>query len=265
MIVKKNFRYILWWIFVFLLWWRRILHFLVQEAPLWYDPGWYKVFFDSIASFDGHRDFSLLPNWMKSIFPPFLGMLVDLIQEFLGISADSLITWWAVLQSLLIPVWIRYMLRPLSPKAAIIAAWLTRISFLQYEIFRRNYLKQLLWMFFLLMMIGGYLRWYKALPAVLLAALFLTHRPAFLYAWVVVLLVLWAERFRKTWARNTKMSLILVWASLFTYFSTYLCRSYSLSVSSTSQSVYLLSRSPKLQWFISGRRDLSHNLRVFQN
>jgi len=177
----------IWILSVILLWGRRFLHFIVQDLPLGYDPGRYRAYF--IAAGDQLPDlhFANYPAWIQKIFPPFLWMLVNIFHEFLWISLDRLVSRWVWVQSALVSLAIYFLVSAKDKRIALVAALLSWISFVQYEVFRWTYIKQLRAMFFLLIIVWLRLRKKRRLSLPLILALTILHRPGTLVFAVLAL------------------------------------------------------------------------------
>ncbi len=184
----------IWWILlIVLLWGRRFLHFFVQDVPLGYDPGMYRSYLMAFTDMIPYLDYSRLEPRMNEWFPPFLGFFSTLLEVMSWITPDWLITRWIWRQSVLLCFAMYVMMRPFWKKVAVVSALLTRISFVQYQLFRRNYIKQLWGAFFVLIVLWLLLRRKYILTVPILVSLFLVHRPAALMIWwTVVVYVLYS-------------------------------------------------------------------------
>ena len=211
-----------WIIAIIALWWWRFLHFIVQDVPLGYDPGIYREFYLKYSELAVFADISWLPVRMQRVFPPFLGILSWVIQNFWLFSLDWLLTRWVGVQSLAISLWLYFLVSVKDRKLAAVVALLSWISFVQYEVFWWSYSKQLVWMFFLVMVLWLWARGRRYLSFPLVLALSATHRPALLVLWAMSIfwiLYQWAKLCHqkiKTWERSKVLlsplfSLIWVW------------------------------------------------------
>lgn len=209
---------LLWvWIFlVFILWWWKFWHFVVQDVPLGYDPGMYRAMMQWYIDLLPHIDFTDLDAWIQKWFPPFGGILYAIRYELTHISLDWLVTYGVAFQSLLISAGIYFFVSPKNKAIALIAAWLSRISFVQYEVFWWNYIKQLRWMFFLLMVLGLFVRKRYRVTLPIIAALAVTHRPALLSIGVIAGIRCVSECITTLWKKESHLvskvwPLIWVW------------------------------------------------------
>jgi len=189
----KNRQKILWILFilaVIILWWWRFWHFVIQDVPLWYDPGRYRAYFLSVIEQLPDFDYRGLPDWVRRIFPPFLWLFAAILHDFTWISLDFMVWWWVGVQSALISLALYFFISAKDKKVALIVALLSWISFVQYEVFRRNYMKQLMGMFLVLMTLWLRSRNRLWLSLPLLLALSVAHRP-----WLLVIASIWGLRF----------------------------------------------------------------------
>ncbi len=212
---------ILWILAILVLWGWRFWHFVVQNVPLGYDPGLYRSYF--IENINLLPDFSRnsLEPWIQKAFPPFLGMIVAVIYQFIGWSLDRFVTHGVAVQSVFVSLALYYFISARDKKVALVAALLSWISFVQYQVFWRNYMKQLLGMFFLLMSLGLRVRgrWWLSLPLVI--ALSVTHRPGLMVLAVLaiirVIYQIWIRIYNKSmWITphtnlNFLMPMISIW------------------------------------------------------
>ena len=186
----------IWIIAVILLGWWRFWHFVVQDVPLGYDPGIYREYFLKYSELNFLSDTSSLPDRMQRVFPPFLWILAAVIQKFWILSLDRSVSWWVGIQSALISMALYFLLSWKDKRRAVVVALLSWISFVQYQVFWRNYMKQLTGMFFLLITLGLWLRGKIWLSFPLVFALSIVHRP-----WLLVIWILWVFRVLSQWVQ----------------------------------------------------------------
>lgn len=207
----------IWVSLVIILWWWKFWHFVVQEVPLWYDPGRYRAYFLWYIDLLPDFNFSQLDTWIKQVFPPFVGMLVSIRYILTGVSLDWIVWSGVVVQSLLVSVWLYFFVSPKNKTIALIVAWMSRISFVQYEVFWWNYIKQLRWMFFLLIVLGLFVRKKYRVALPIIAALSITHRPALLCLVIIEIFwtisqVFWLIRNKENKIEISHiLTLVLVW------------------------------------------------------
>jgi hypothetical protein len=189
------------------LWLRGIgTHYLWHDIPLGYDPWLYKVLFEEMNALSFRRR-SELSWWLQNMYPPFLWMLWSLLMKF-GWSSEWLVTRWAVWLSWLIVISLTALSRRFgSVRMSAIVFFLACSSFVLYQLFWWNYLKQLLGVVVVLssvhlVLIGmkhSYTR--PILVWVLLSVWWLTQRPALILCGIlgVVWLLSWVWK-RSHWA-----------------------------------------------------------------
>lgn len=222
---EKIARYLLWLciLAVLLLWWWRFWHFVVQDIALGYDPGRYRANFAAYIDLLPYFNFGLLEDWIQRVFPPYVGMMSAITSLITWLSLDRSVTRWVAGQSLLVSVWLYVALSSIDKRVALVAAGLSWISFVQYQVFWRNYIKQLWGMFFLLITVWLLIRRKYVVAIPIIAALAVTHRPALLMlvalcsGWVLLQWVDWLRS--KLWDQritgiDTAWLFSLIWASV---------------------------------------------------
>ena len=208
----------LWIILVILLWGWRFWHFVVQSAPLGYDPGNYVAIMRWYFGLLPGLDFNSLDPWIFRSSPPFVGMYAVITELVTQLGLDRSVTRWVAWQSALVSLALYFVLSKIDKRVALTAALLSWISFVQYQVFWRNYIKQLWGMFFVLMVIGLCVRkkYRVALPIII--ALSVTHRPALLTLVFVVIFWVVGRLVGSIWDREltTKNNAIwlLIWVCL---------------------------------------------------
>jgi len=148
---KKSYRYLV--ILVFLIAISIVIRFksyLFSSVPLWYDHGMYRAFFSIIQNNLPYINFEQLPVWIKSTYEPFSGLFYITFQSILWVSVDGFLLRWVWFIHIIISVFIYLLLKKYSKTAAIIGILLYLSSIAQYQVFRRWYLKQMIWIIFIL-------------------------------------------------------------------------------------------------------------------
>lgn len=178
-------------------------HYVWHEIPLGYDWGLYKVWFEEMSSLSFRR-WNELSGWLQSMFPPFLGMVWALLMKF-GWSSEWLVTRWTVWFSWLIVVSLTGLSRRFGwVRMSAIVFFLACSSFILYELFWWNYLKQIVSLFFLLsglhLLILASINkknlYIALLVGTLLAVWWLSQRP-----WLVLCAIVWVCWF-VSWIRK---------------------------------------------------------------
>lgn len=202
------------------LWLRGIwTHYIYNEIPLGYDSGLYKVWFEEINGMQ-FRIRSELSGRLQSMFPPFLGMIWALLMKFWWSSEWLVMRWTVWLSWLVILITTAISRRFWSIRMSAIVFFFACSSFVLYELFWRNYLKQILGMFFLLSGVYGIILFGKksVIAAIViwifLAVWWLTQRPALVLCGVVWILRFCSWLWKRTiwiWSIVALWTLAIVW------------------------------------------------------
>jgi len=149
----KTYGYFLLLIWAVLLWCRRFAPFVLQEIPLGYDPGLYKVMMEQYMSLSSW-DFSKLDQWLLKMYPPFLGMLTGII-SFIWATPERLLTRGIGCMSLCVWMGIYVLIKQVTDDRVSAVIWLILFmgSFVHWFVFWWGYWKQLLATFLLLMVL----------------------------------------------------------------------------------------------------------------
>lgn len=212
----KNFFLVILILCVVLLWWWRFIHFVVQDVPLGYDPGIYRSYFLAFVELFPNITYDSLEPWMKEAFPPAVWMITWLIHNFIWVHLDRFLTRWVWRQSVLLSLGMYVMCRPFWKSVAVIASLLSRISFVQYQLFWWNYIKQLWWAFFVLIALWLLVRRKYVLMIPLVSMLFLIHRPAGLVMWGVIwvyilwLIIIQFKKWEPLWKKSMSIASIVL-------------------------------------------------------
>ncbi len=182
---KKNLRlYILFFVATITGWYIFLLHPLTSDLPLWYDPWLYKSMMDAYVWLWGNWDWSMLPEWIQRIYPPYIWMEFSLLQTFVWTSSGWFVHSGILWIVLVLLSWIYYYTKQLFwRKAALISVCFGLTSFVLYNLYWWWYIKQLMAIFFLLMTLWLFLqkKWRAVIPV--LTCAMITQRP------VIVILV----------------------------------------------------------------------------
>lgn len=157
----------------------RSFPFRFLVIPLGYDPWLYRSMFLAYDALGSTRAFDQLPNRILTMYEPLLGMVGALVLRITGGEwSDMVLTRGIVLCGALPMLWVGILSRRRSISAWLFAVFFAIFSFAQYQVFWWQYRKQLLAMFFLLVIL-----WWRERGKILhmiplLSWVFLLHRPA---------------------------------------------------------------------------------------
>ena len=158
----------------------RFYPYIVWDIALWYDPWLYRVMFLDYFYNLPSVDYSNLSIRTKSAYPPFLGLLWNILQ-LIWFKVDFILTFWLAFFSVITSVFIYLSLKKYSYYSAIFWVIIFFISIIQYESFMLNYYKQIIWIIFILSSL--YLlekkKYILSIPVII--GLFTIHRPSWLY------------------------------------------------------------------------------------
>jgi len=158
-------------LFVFIIFWTfRLFYFFGTNIPLGYDAWIYIFLFQDYTQVLSKWDFSVLAN--RNQHEPLVGIVANLF-NFLGFSFDWIVRWWVWFLSLLPGIIIFLIFWKKDKLLAVFSSGLYFLSIPQYEAFFWWYLKQIIWVSFMLVSI-----------------LFLTYKKYFLFAFFLFLLIL---------------------------------------------------------------------------
>lgn len=189
-----------------ILWLYRGRHFVISDIPLWYDAGFYKLIFSVYAQVISSFDTSSIPYRFQH--EPLIGIIGNIFHA-IWISYDSIILWWSIIISILPGFILYFIFRKEHKYLAIALAFLYRTSIVQYELFFRVYLKQILGIS--LMLLAFYFTQTKrySLSALFFLLIILLHRTSALYAGATLFLFIVADSIQ-----HKKISLKLIWIIL---------------------------------------------------
>lgn len=205
------------------LWLRGIgTHYIWNQIPLGYDPGLYKVLFEEMNALL-FRSRSELSSRLTTMYPPFLGMLWSLLMKF-GRTSQGLVTWWVVWLSWLMVLSLTAISRRFGTvRMSALVFFLACSSFVLYQLFWWNYMKQILGVVLVLSSLHVIMLWSKnttfmsVMLWVLLCVWWLTQRPALILCGILwwVWFLAWINK-RGVWI----WSMVAVWilTSIWRYF-----------------------------------------------
>lgn len=179
---KKSFNHIFTVLLIIavFLWFYRLFPYWSSDIALWYDPWLYRVMFLEYFSNLPSVDFSNLSILSKTAFPPFLGLLWNILQ-LIWFKVGFILTFWLGLLSVFTSIFIYSYLKKYSYHTAIFWTIIFLISIIQYESFMLNYYKQIIWVIFILSSLYLLEKKKYILSLPLIISLFTVHRPSGLY------------------------------------------------------------------------------------
>lgn len=128
----------------------RFRSYFSTAIPLWYDHWIYRTFFMILENQLPYLHFWDLPIRVKSIYEPFSGIFYIILHTMLWISADMFLLRWVAGLHLIVSVFIYLLLKKYNKTTAIIWVLLYLTSIIQYQVFWRGYIKQMMWIIFLI-------------------------------------------------------------------------------------------------------------------
>ena len=188
----------------------RFWSYFLSAIPLGYDHGLYRAFFLTLQQQLPYLHFSQLPLWMQATYEPLSGLLSIVIHSIAWISPDGLLLCWVAFLHILISLFIYLVLRKYNKVTALLGVLLYLTSIIQYQVFWRWYLKQMLGVLFILT--AYYLIEKKSywLLIPILTALFTVNRAGwlfFLLSYFLYKLVVYIKHKSRTW--NDVWSLLI--------------------------------------------------------
>lgn len=188
----------------------RFWSYFSAAMPLGYDPGMYRAFFLSLQNQLPYIHLSQLPLWIQSTYEPLSGILYIVTHNIIWLSPDMALLRWVGILHILISLFMYLLLRKYSTITALLGVLLYLSSVIQYQVFWRWYLKQMLGVLFILT--AYYLiekKSYRLLIPIL-TALFTVNRAGwlfFLLSYLLYKLVVWIKHTSRTW--NDVWSLLI--------------------------------------------------------
>lgn len=178
---KKTIFFCIFVIFIVIFIGLKFQSYFSSTIPLWYDHGIYRAFFMMLQNQLPYLDLWQLPIWVKSIYEPFSGILYITTQSILWISVDSFLLRWVVAIHSILAFFIYILLRKYNQKTALIGILLYTTSVIQYQVFWRWYIKQMIGVIFLLTAYYLFEKKKYRLLLPILAGLFTVNRPGALF------------------------------------------------------------------------------------
>ncbi len=190
----------------------RFSSYMTSDIPLWYDHGIYRTFFMMLENQLPYIQLWQLPMRIKETYEPFSGLFYITSQSILWINADNFLLRWVAVLHIIVSIFIYLLLKKYNKTTALIWVLLYITSIVQYQVFRRGYIKQMMGVLFIIT--AYYLiekKSYRLLIPILIW-LFTSNRAGwifFLLSFVIYKIVIYIKH--KSWTYKDILTVLIAW------------------------------------------------------